>query len=190
MPRGHPLRAGQRLAPPRPRRPPSIARARADAVPLGGPPARPNRPFLACRLEPRGQNPSVAECPRGERTGQAWASGGLGRALVACRSAPKATPVFCPSRPSVELHMDYFSSSGPWFARLREKPSIPPKARHNQIKSTRVVCPSRPTLCGVTHGLLLLVGAMVRSLKGKAIHPCPRHGTIKSSHRMVMPHER
>ena len=61
-PRGLPTCVGPRPAHPHPRQPPSIARARARAMPLGGPPARPNSPFLACRLELRGQNPSVAEC--------------------------------------------------------------------------------------------------------------------------------
>jgi len=47
VPRGIPSRAGPCPAHPRPRRPPSIARARAGAVPLGGAPARPSSPFLA-----------------------------------------------------------------------------------------------------------------------------------------------
>ena len=84
VPRGLPTRVGPRPAHPHPRQPPSIDRARARAMPLGGPPARPNSPFLACRLELRGQNPSVAECRvcRSE----------LGRARVG-RTAIRRAPV-------------------------------------------------------------------------------------------------
>ena len=75
-------------SPSAPKATPVHRRAREGAVPLGGPPARPNSPFLAVfglSARAAGQNPSVAECPRGERRSELGRAGGVAEPSVASR---------------------------------------------------------------------------------------------------------